>query len=54
MMKEMLSLSGMTWHLLVLILRFTLTLNDILFPFFALHTLLTLPTFIFPFNFLFY
>jgi len=29
-------------------LRFTLTLNDILFPFFALHTLLTFTTFFFP------
>ena len=43
----MLFLSGIAWHLLVLILRFTLTLNDILFPFFALHTLLTFTTFFF-------
>jgi hypothetical protein len=38
-MKEMLFLSGITWHLLVLILPFTLTMNDIQFSHCALHTL---------------
>lgn len=39
MMKEMLFLSGITYHLLVLILLFTLTLNDIQFPFYAAYSL---------------
>jgi len=51
MMKEILFSSGITCHLLVLILRFTLTLNDILFPFFALHTLWTFTTSFFPFTY---